>query len=145
MLSAVFRHSLRRTTVSTERSVLASLSSGMTTREKSSSLESYTENPIGGEGGTETGANDGCHPYVFPFDENGDAKNETSEVISFPAVDRDSPTYNSETMPVLLNSKEHAIGYLSKILNARVYEACIETDLQRAKNLSALSIQRYFV
>lgn len=45
-----------------------------------------------------------------------------------------------ETKPVLLNAKEHAIGYLSKILNARVYEAAIETDLQHAKNLSAVRI-----
>jgi len=38
--------------------------------------------------------------------------------------------------PVLLNSKEHAVGYLGKVLNARVYEAAIETKLQLASNLS---------
>lgn len=60
---------------------------------------------------------------------------EVGEVVEFPASDADST-------PVLLNSKEHAIGYLSKILNARVYEAAIETDLQRAENLSAVSIEQ---
>ena len=133
-------------------------------RTKSSSLESYTETPIGGRPASSTQGNnsngaavndnnnnnndnnskagkDACHPYVFPFDENGDTA-EAAELISFPVVDRNSPTYNSENMPVLLNSKEHAIGYLSKILNARVYEACIETDLQHAKNLSAVSEHR---
>jgi hypothetical protein len=39
---------------------------------------------------------------------------------------------------VLLNAQEHAVGYLSKILNARVYEAAIETELQEAKNLSSV-------
>jgi hypothetical protein len=101
-------------------------------RYKSSSLESYAEAPSDKEEAA-TGA---CHPYVFPFDENGNAG---AEVITFPAVDRNSPTYNSDTKPVLLNSKEHAVGYLSRILNARVYEAAIETDLQHAKNLSAVS------
>jgi hypothetical protein len=43
-----------------------------------------------------------------------------------------------DSVPVLLNSKEHAVGYLSKILNARVYDAAIETELQEAKNLSSV-------
>lgn len=43
------------------------------------------------------------------------------------------------SQPVLLNAKVHAVGYLSKILNARVYEAAIETELQFATNLSAVS------
>lgn len=76
------------------------------------------------------------HEFTVPFDENGNAMDST-ELIEFPAVDRDDPDYNTETTPVLLNSKEHAIGYLSRILNARVYEAAIETELQHAKNLSA--------
>ena len=54
-----------------------------------------------------------------------------NELVDFLEVD--------ETKPILLNSKEHAIGYLSQILNAKVYEAAIETDLQHAKNLSAVS------
>lgn len=45
---------------------------------------------------------------------------------------------DSSKTPVLLNSKEHVVGYLSKILNARVYDVAVETDLQHAKNLSAV-------
>ena len=56
-----------------------------------------------------------------------------AEMISFPSV-------GGEGQPVLLNAQEHAVGYLSKILNARVYDAAVETDLQEAKNLSAVSI-----
>jgi hypothetical protein len=59
----------------------------------------------------------------------------SNELVDFSAVD--------ETKPILLNSKEHAIEYLSQILNAKVYEAAIETDLQHAKNLSAVSDQTY--
>ena len=44
--------------------------------------------------------------------------------------------FQTEAKPVLLNSKEHVIGYLSRILNARVYDAAVETDLQYAPNLS---------
>jgi hypothetical protein len=55
------------------------------------------------------------------------------EVLSFPS------SQEQEGQPVLLNAKEHVIGYLSRILNARVYEAAIETDLQYATNLSAVS------
>jgi threonine dehydratase len=55
------------------------------------------------------------------------------EVVTFPASNSEG-----EEVPILLNSKEHAVGYLSKILNARVYEAAIETQLQEAKNLSSL-------
>lgn len=55
------------------------------------------------------------------------------ELINFP-----SSSSESHESPVLLNAKEHAIGYLSKILNARVYEAAIETKLQYAHNLSSL-------
>eukprot|EP00560_Eucampia_antarctica_P007129 CAMPEP_0197823400 /NCGR_PEP_ID=MMETSP1437-20131217/726_1 /TAXON_ID=49252 ORGANISM="Eucampia antarctica, Strain CCMP1452" /NCGR_SAMPLE_ID=MMETSP1437 /ASSEMBLY_ACC=CAM_ASM_001096 /LENGTH=621 /DNA_ID=CAMNT_0043422541 /DNA_START=247 /DNA_END=2112 /DNA_ORIENTATION=+ len=53
------------------------------------------------------------------------------EVISFPSS-------SEEEHPVLLNSQEHAVGYLSKILNAKVYEVAKETELQHAKNLSAV-------
>lgn len=56
------------------------------------------------------------------------------EVVTFPASNSEG-----EEVPILLNSKEHAVGYLSKILNARVYEAAIETQLQEAKNLSSVS------
>ena len=77
--------------------------------------------------------------YQYPLNENGDAPPRNSEVINFPAVDKSSPSYNAELKPVLLNPKEHVVGYLSKILNARVYDAAIETELQHAKNLSAVS------
>lgn len=74
---------------------------------------------------------------AFSFDENGDAP---SEVVKFPTST--TPSSNSddavEEQPILLNAKEHAVGYLSRILNARVYEAAVETELQHAKNLSAV-------
>jgi len=56
-----------------------------------------------------------------------------SEVVSFPAT---SPDKAIKEQPILLDAKEHAVGYLNRILNARVYEAAIETELQHAKNLS---------
>lgn len=66
------------------------------------------------------------------------------EVIRFPSSSLPSlprqETETTTTQPVLLNSKEHAVGYLSKILNARVYDAAIETELQEAKNLSTVSV-----
>jgi hypothetical protein len=95
-------------------------------RYKSSSLEA-----------AQTESRGSLHPEVYPFDEDGNAG---AEVVKFPAVDPDDPSYNLETTPVLLNAKEHAVGYLSRILNARVYEAAIETELQHAKNLSAVRV-----
>jgi hypothetical protein len=66
----------------------------------------------------------------YAFDKNG----ETTEYVNFPVSGRNP----EEKLPVLLNAQEHAVGYLSKILNARVYEAAIETELQEAKNLSSV-------
>jgi len=66
----------------------------------------------------------------YAFDENGEA----TEFVDFPAP----AAAANASEPVLLNSKEHAVGYLSKILNARVYDAAIETELQEAKNLSTV-------
>jgi hypothetical protein len=66
------------------------------------------------------------------------------EVVRFPSSSPKQPIVvtndpsDKESVPVLLNSKEHAVGYLSKILNARVYDAAIETELQEAKNLSTV-------
>ena len=68
----------------------------------------------------------------LPEDDPPRLSTEDSEVITF-------PTKDGEGKPVLLNAKEHAVGYLSKILNARVYDAARETELQLAKNLSAVS------
>lgn len=84
----------------------------------------------------------------FAFDENGEAAAPT-EMISFPvpsspSSDNDpaaSPGDHVEYQPILLNAKEHAVGYLSRILNARVYEAAIETELQHAKNLSTVRME----
>jgi len=56
------------------------------------------------------------------------ALDSAQEYIEFPAKEK----------PVLLNAKEHVVGYLSKILNARVYDVAVETELQHAKNLSAV-------
>lgn len=61
-----------------------------------------------------------------------ESDNPADEVIGFPSDEK------GVEVPVLLNSKQHAVGYLSKVLNARVYEASIETELQHAKNLSSL-------
>ena len=59
-----------------------------------------------------------------------------TDVVSFPVSSGDSD--DTESQPILLNASEHAVGYLSRILNARVYEAAVETELQEAKNLSAV-------
>lgn len=72
---------------------------------------------------------------------NGDVPSRTQEVIRFPVKPEDT-IVKEETTPVLLNAKEHVVGYLSKILNARCYDACVETDLQEAKNLSAVRVMR---
>lgn len=73
----------------------------------------------------------------YALNEDGDASRK-EEVIRFPAVDSSDPSYNQITTPILLNAKEHVVGYLSRILNARVYDAAIETELQHARNLSAV-------
>jgi hypothetical protein len=61
-----------------------------------------------------------------------DASGDVREAVSFPS--------GEPQQPVMLDSKEHVVGYLSKILNARVYDAAIETDLQLAKNLSTVRV-----
>jgi hypothetical protein len=72
--------------------------------------------------------------YKYPFDENGEA---STDVVSFPFGSKEDE--GSDSKPVILNAKEHAVGYLSRILNARVYEAAVETELQEATNLSTVS------
>ena len=67
------------------------------------------------------------------------AKSKLSAAAAAPSTS--SINVKDESIPVLLNSKEHAVGYLSKILNARVYDAAIETELQEAKNLSSVRYQ----
>jgi hypothetical protein len=61
-----------------------------------------------------------------------DASGDVREAVTFPS--------GEPQQPVMLDSKEHVVGYLSKILNARVYDAAIETDLQLAKNLSTVRV-----
>lgn len=68
--------------------------------------------------------------YIKDDDDEG-----VKDVVSFPSSK--AKNVHDET-PVLLNSKEHAVGYLNRILNARVYEAAIETKLQHAKSLSTV-------
>ena len=74
---------------------------------------------------------------------------EASEIVTFPASNSSSrgttpTTTKTSTIttekPVLLNSKEHVVGYLSKILSARVYDVAVETELQHAKNLSEVCV-----
>jgi threonine dehydratase len=71
-------------------------------------------------------------PDDYEFPSNVDKRLE--ELIEFPVASTDGTT--NSTKPVLLNAKEHVVGYLSRILNARVYDAAIETELQHARNLS---------
>lgn len=51
--------------------------------------------------------------------------------------DEEYISFQADSKPVLLNAKQHVVGYLSRILNARVYDAAIETELQFAPNLSS--------
>ena len=60
------------------------------------------------------------------------------EVASFPVAATTTLDSNKENQ-VSLKSKEQKVGYLNRILNARVYEAAIETELQHAENLSNVS------
>ena len=76
-------------------------------------------------------------------DSNGSmTSTESSEVLPFPVAATASPDVNIENQ-VSLNSKERRVGYLNRILNARVYEAAIETELQHAENLSNVSSISY--
>eukprot|EP00968_Pinguiococcus_pyrenoidosus_P009960 scaffold775_cov274-Pinguiococcus_pyrenoidosus.AAC.2 len=48
----------------------------------------------------------------------------------------DSLKFSPEEVPVLLDKSAHAVGYLARILNARVYDVCQETSLHPAPYLS---------
>ena len=67
---------------------------------------------------------------------SGQVDHSTQEYVEFPVANQGNDRGSQSTKPVLLNAKEHVVGYLSRILNARVYDAAIETELQHAKNLS---------
>ena len=58
------------------------------------------------------------------------------DVVNFPSSSAKKSHGGCTEEPVLLNSKQHAIGYLNRILNANVYAVAIETKLQHAKSLS---------
>ena len=75
--------------------------------------------------------------HVYAFDEDG----EIAEFVDFSGSGK--AANQREQKPILLTAREHAVGYLSKILNARVYEAAIETELQEAKNLSTVRAYAY--
>lgn len=65
------------------------------------------------------------------------ARQKVSEYVKFP----DGET--KEGKPVLLNSNQHVVGYLSRILNARVYDVSQETELQHAKNISMVRVNLF--
>jgi len=74
-------------------------------------------------------------------DENSVAQEYTSFPTSSPPSDTNNtstaaPTDTENTKTILLNSNQHAVGYLGRILNASVYDAAIETQLQHASSLS---------
>ena len=87
----------------------------------------------------------GKHENIVPQHEvvRFPSSNKTKMSVSSAATTPTTTGVNEleQSIPVLLNSKEHAVGYLSKILNARVYDAAIETELQEAKNLSSVRYQ----
>lgn len=78
-------------------------------------------------------------PPPRPYESSLRPDGSVQEVVRFPVSSGEPPQRTeTEELPVLLDSKEHVVGYLSKILNARVYDAAIATELQHAKNLSAV-------
>ena len=108
--------------------VLASFSLNGVLRAKSSSAAKTNE--LDEKGGV----------YEYSLQKDGHCHRDDAEVIKFPKVDKEDPAYNAAETPILMNAKEHVVGYLSRILNARVYDAAIETELQHAKNLSTVSL-----
>jgi threonine dehydratase len=67
-----------------------------------------------------------------PIQSSSTARMNDDKILAY--ISPSDPAFiSAETM---LNAKDHVVGYLSHILNARVYDAAIETDLQPAKNLS---------
>ena len=70
---------------------------------------------------------------LIESDSNNDELKSPQSISS--SVEEDEMEYQH----VPLDANEHAVGYLNRILNARVYEAAIETELQYAKNLSTVS------
>jgi len=108
---------------------------------RSKSTQATSQQPAPDEEITTTTTPAGSY-HRQSFGSDGDVPSRNSaaaqEVIRFPAHPTTFQADDETTTPVLLNAREHAVGYLSKILNARVYDAAIETELQDAKNLSAV-------
>ena len=67
---------------------------------------------------------------------NLETEDEAATTTTAPYIQAGEEVVQFNEKPILLNKNEHAVGYLNKILNARVYEAAIETPLQHAVNLS---------
>ena len=60
------------------------------------------------------------------------------------AAHKDRVAFMPEEPPLLLDASKHAVGYLSRVLNARVYDVCHETPLQYAPHMSrALGAEVY--
>ena len=134
MISSKLGRSLRRLSSSTAVRVLAGTNDNVGASNSARFLSSSLERK--NKANQQQARN---HSYAF--DENGETTGGASEKIAFPTANPNDPD-EMEYQPILLNSKEHAVGYLSRILNARVYEAAIETELQHAKNLSAVSAKK---
>jgi len=122
-----------RSNVNTSSSV-SSIVNNMICRRPKSSLSSSLEN----NESTTTIDSAVEEMVAYPTTPSSSTSNFSSSVNGSGGVARDlrSPDNEMEYKPILLNAKEHAVGYLNRILNARVYEAAIETELQHAKNLS---------
>ncbi len=75
---------------------------------------------------------------LFTLQNNGKSTSAVSDHYHDNEKTTETVEFTTHGVPVLLDAKEHVVGYLSRILNARVYDAAIETDLQHAKNLSAV-------
>lgn len=125
-----------RSNVNTSSSV-SSIVNNMICRRPKSSLSSSLEN----NESTTTIDSAVEEMVAYPTTPSSSTSNFSSSVNGSGGVARDlrSPDNEMEYKPILLNAKEHAVGYLNRILNARVYEAAIETELQHAKNLSNVS------
>jgi hypothetical protein len=137
--SMLVRSSPRSSNVNTSSSV-SSIVNNMICRRPKSSLSSSLEN---NESITtiDSAVEEMVAYPTTPSSISSSTSNFSSSANGSGGVARDlrSPDNEMEYKPILLNAKEHAVGYLNRILNARVYEAAIETELQHAKNLSNVS------
>lgn len=65
------------------------------------------------------------------------SRSKSSSTAPLPTRATETRVFQGEEKPVILDSSKHAVGYLSDILNARVYDVVNETPLELASNLSA--------